>query len=115
MSSKVHVKGAENDLSNGPVVKRKCTDILFMILFIAHLGVYIAVMVMSYMDGDPERLFAGQDFEGKLCGVTGQATDFGSSLENTNLLYYSMNVTTVVESTVGGLFSNTNTSKFDPN
>ena len=86
-----------------------------MILFIAHLGVYIAVMVMSYMDGDPERLFAGQDFEGKLCGVTGQATDFGSSLENTNLLYYSMNVTTVVESTVGGLFSSTNTSTFDPN
>lgn len=60
------------------------------------------------------RLFSGQDFEGNLCGLSGQKTDGSLSLDSFGLLYYSMNVTAALEFTVGGYFSSANTTAFVP-
>lgn len=60
------------------------------------------------------RLFAGQDFEGKLCGMGGQKTDTGVPLSNFELLYYSMNVTASLNYAVGGYFSASNSTPFNP-
>jgi len=115
MGSKPFSRGSDTDLSEGPIKKRHCTDVLFMILFFAHLGVYLAVAGLSYAKGDPMRLFSGEDFEGKLCGYEGQVSDQGYALNKANLLYFSLNITTVTETVVGGMFSSKNTTEFDPN
>lgn len=60
------------------------------------------------------RLFAGDDLQGNLCGLDGQMTDGDLPLVDFKLLYYSMNVTEVVNNLAGGLFSDTNTTAFDP-
>jgi len=48
---------------------RRCTDILFTILFLAFVGVYGWVCNQGFTNGDPERLLSPVDFDGKLCGV----------------------------------------------
>ena len=61
-----------------------------------------------------DRLLSGESFEGKLCGFPGQKTDNGALLDYSPLLYYSMNLTSILDATVGGYFSSSNTTDFDP-
>jgi hypothetical protein len=53
----------------GPVSKRKCTDVCFLILFIVlNLGLsYVSYYVVN--EGAPERLSRGNDFRGAVCGT----------------------------------------------
>ena len=60
------------------------------------------------------RLLSGEDYQGRLCGLSGEVTLAGASLYDHELLYYSMNVTNVVNSLAGGMFSDSNTTAFDP-
>ena len=60
------------------------------------------------------RLLAGEDLQGRLCGLEGETTLAGLPLSNHSLLYYSMNATNVVDTLAGGLFSDSNTTAFDP-
>jgi Plasma-membrane choline transporter len=56
---------------NGPVRKRKCTDLLFLILFV---GLNIGMGYVSYTvinDGTPIRLSRGYDFRAAVCGQGG--------------------------------------------
>lgn len=55
----------------GPVKKRRCTDIGFLIIFIViNLGlVYLSFVVIN--EGAPERLSRGYDFRGEVCGQGG--------------------------------------------
>jgi hypothetical protein len=48
-------KGPSRELINGPVVSRGCTDILFLLLFLAALVLYAAVAYLSFDQGDPDR------------------------------------------------------------
>jgi len=52
----------------GPVSKRKCTDVLFLIIFIIlNLGLsYVSYYVIN--EGAPERLSRGYDFRAEVCG-----------------------------------------------
>ena len=60
------------------------------------------------------RLFAGVDYRGKMCGFEEQTSSLNASLGSYGLLYQTMNVTSVLDSVVGGYFSSDNTSAFDP-
>eukprot|EP00921_Rhytidocystis_pertsovi_P000886 GHVQ01001531.1.p1 GENE.GHVQ01001531.1~~GHVQ01001531.1.p1 ORF type:complete len:731 (-),score=96.12 GHVQ01001531.1:505-2640(-) len=83
----VFEKGGENDVSNGPVAERRCTDILFLLLFILAWGGFIAIAVVAFASGNPHRLVAGQDFQGRFCGL---AEDGMSEYPR---LYFTLNIT----------------------
>lgn len=48
-------KGTRNDISMGPVTNRRCTDILFLMLFLGSIGVYLGVISLAYSGGDINR------------------------------------------------------------
>ena len=49
-----------------------------------------------------------------MCGFATQFSSLGTELGSFSTLYYTMNVTHVLEQTVGGYFSSDNTTTFDP-
>jgi hypothetical protein len=54
---------------SGPVSKRRCTDVSFLIIFIiANLGL-IGISAYIIMKGDPSRLSKGFDIRGNVCGI----------------------------------------------
>jgi hypothetical protein len=54
---------------DGPVTHRKCTDVVWLVLFVlANLGL-AAVLAYAFHEGDFERMLHGFDFRGELCGV----------------------------------------------
>jgi len=82
-------KGGKNDVSNGPVKKRHCTDILCCLLFIAHVVGVIAIASVAFSKGNPNRLIAGQDFENNFCGVKDKNIDDDKA--DYPLLYFTLN------------------------
>jgi hypothetical protein len=50
------------------MVDRKCTDLLFWLLFVASIGVYGFTVHYGYANGKPNELFKPADGDGKLCG-----------------------------------------------
>jgi len=48
---------------------RRCTDLIFTILFLAFAGVCGWVCMEGFSKGDPSRLLSPVDYDGKLCGV----------------------------------------------
>mmetsp|Transcript_8524 Transcript_8524/g.13090 ORF Transcript_8524/g.13090 Transcript_8524/m.13090 type:complete len:646 (+) Transcript_8524:171-2108(+) len=81
----------------GPCEKRKCTDILFLLLIIAcwvamtFLGFVVTGAIPSdTLDaGNPERLINGIDYEGNICGVD-------SGVKSKSKIYYLPAVGTTV-------------------
>ncbi|XP_072935084.1 choline transporter-like 2 isoform X2 [Epargyreus clarus] len=69
---------------NGPIHNRSCTDVVFLILFIAFLGVWGYVGYYSMQHGSIEKLLAPIDSNGRRCGID-------SGLENKkNLLFFNI-------------------------
>ena len=58
----------DQELRNGPLYNRKCTDVICLILFIAFLAVYGATCVYSIKEGKPEHLLRPVNGDGDLCG-----------------------------------------------
>lgn len=54
---------------SGPVSNRKCTNLLFLIIFIVLNVGLIAIAIYILIKGDPKRLSKGFDFRGNICGV----------------------------------------------
>eukprot|EP01029_Cantina_marsupialis_P014267 TRINITY_DN3155_c0_g1_i1.p1 TRINITY_DN3155_c0_g1~~TRINITY_DN3155_c0_g1_i1.p1 ORF type:complete len:803 (+),score=176.36 TRINITY_DN3155_c0_g1_i1:81-2489(+) len=48
---------------------RKCTDCLFLLLFIAFWGVLVIIAMAGLDKGEPERLIYGKDYTGTVCGT----------------------------------------------
>ena len=46
---------------------RRCTDVLFLILYAAFMVAFFAIGVIGFTSGDPRILLYGTDYEGKLC------------------------------------------------
>ncbi|KAF4670391.1 hypothetical protein FOL47_002068 [Perkinsus chesapeaki] len=102
-------KGGKEDVSNGPVKNRKCTDVLMYILFLAHLALFVVVLGVAIKgNGNPNRLIAGQDWQGNFCGISGQVTDNATTdatmglqdLSEYNYIYYALNTTPVFETII---------------
>ena len=65
------------------MTNRRCTDILFVIIFILTLGGYGYTVKYSFDNGNPDKLLRPVNGDGKLCGV-GDLVDYPK-------LYYIMN------------------------
>ena len=63
-------------LEGGPLRNRKCTDCLFLVLFLAFAGAMGYVSMFAYKNGKPEELLSPVDYDGMLCGVN--YTDYPS-------------------------------------
>lgn len=57
------------EIENGPIQNRKCTDVLCLLLFIMFLGGYIWINVNAYKHGNVNKLLRPVNDDGKLCGV----------------------------------------------
>ena len=82
-------------MSNGPLEERSCTDLLFTLLFLAFLGGLGVVSVFGYQNGQPERLLAPLDADGKFCGL-----DSYSGYPYLYIMNINMTVTDILSSTV---------------
>ena len=59
---------------DGPV-KRRCTDVLFMLLLIASWVAMTVIGIDSVKKGDPDKLINGVDYQGRICGVDADVKD----------------------------------------
>jgi choline transporter-like protein 2/4/5 len=57
----------KRDASWGVSEERKCTDIVFLILYIVFVLGFIAIMIVGFVLGDPYRLVYPTDYTGKTC------------------------------------------------
>lgn len=53
----------------GPMKDRRCTDLIFTILFLLFCGGFGYVCNEGFTKGKPNELLSPVDFDGKLCGV----------------------------------------------
>lgn len=65
--SNVHLRGDDHFM--GPSDDRKCTNILFLSLFLALSGLFVASSAYSITEGDVGRLYRGFDFRSEICGL----------------------------------------------
>ncbi|CAE8642673.1 unnamed protein product, partial [Polarella glacialis] len=64
-------KGGDGDLTDGPVKSRKCTDLVCVLLFLAHAAFFWYLAAVSISAGDPRQLYTPRDFRGDYCGLSG--------------------------------------------
>lgn len=67
---------ANQELLNGPLSNRKCTDCLFLVLFLAFFGLLIYITSESVEKGNPQQLITPVDYNGKLCGLDREGYDY---------------------------------------
>ena len=60
----------KNLRKHGPLRTRKCTDCLFLIIFLAFLGAMVWCTMYGVSNGKPDELLSPVDEDSKLCGVT---------------------------------------------
>ncbi|KAJ3051707.1 hypothetical protein HK097_007273 [Rhizophlyctis rosea] len=53
----------------GPVVKRSCRDVLFLLLFIAYWVAMVIVAITALNTGDPNKLIYPRDYNDQYCGT----------------------------------------------
>ena len=58
----------KEDVRDGPVKKRSCTDILCLLLFLAFIGGWIFVAFLAFSQGDIDKVLHPTDSKGKVCG-----------------------------------------------
>jgi hypothetical protein len=59
----------DEKVGDGPLEDRSCTDILFCLFFLAFLVGFGIVSVFGYNNGQPDRLLAPLDADGRFCGI----------------------------------------------
>ena len=84
----------DQKLRDGPMTDRKCTDCLFLILFLAFMGVFGWVCVLGF-ENDPQVLLSPLDWDRKLCGVVDKTTG-DDSYQKYGKLYFTAKLKTPV-------------------
>ncbi len=59
---------AEEESETLPVARRRCTDVLALVLFLMYLVGMVFLTALSSRTGNPERLMYGHDAQGRVCG-----------------------------------------------
>jgi hypothetical protein len=57
---------AGNENYELPVTSRRCTDVIWLIIFAVANITLIAIAIYTFLDGDIERVLHGADFRGEL-------------------------------------------------
>lgn len=96
--------GGDNDLSNGPVTKRSCTDLWCLIVLLAAWVAYVFVTMLGQgelqsvrvtnryqlmspaglQDGVPSKLYLPRDYSGAYCNLE-ENWNFGPNLKGPGL------------------------------
>jgi hypothetical protein len=93
-------------VTDGPVIKRKCTDILFLILLQLCITcmVILGFMALGYINspyiekGNPLRLLRGVDYKGFVCGVDEEVKNYNNKWEPFSTgVYYDSNGNSIEE------------------
>ncbi|XP_023347986.1 choline transporter-like protein 1, partial [Eurytemora carolleeae] len=63
------VEDEEEEELEGPMENRSCTDVIFLILFIAYIIGMIILFGYGVATGDPNRIISGYDVAGDTCGA----------------------------------------------
>ena len=66
----------KDTLSQGPIMKRSCTDCICCLLFVLFIGGFIAGSGYGVMYGDPMKLTIGWDSDRNGCGITPGFEDY---------------------------------------
>jgi hypothetical protein len=64
------------ELANGPLAQRKCTDVLCCLLFVVFMGGMIGIAGYAISKGNPNLIGRGYDSDGKMCGVDAGYEDY---------------------------------------
>lgn len=57
------------EIEKGPLTNRRCTDLLCLLIFFVSVGFSGYITVYALEHGDPERILAPMDGNGKFCGM----------------------------------------------
>ena len=61
----------EASLQFVPASRRNCTDVLFLVLYVASwVGLIATIIIAAKRGGDPEKIYHGVDYNGNTCGRT---------------------------------------------
>lgn len=89
-------KKTGDELSEGPVANRGCTDIFCLPIFAFAQVVFLIVTIAGVADGDPTKLYKPRDFQGAYCGTEVNWND-GPKTTDQPFMSYTMNVTSTVD------------------
>ncbi|CAJ1431281.1 unnamed protein product, partial [Effrenium voratum] len=104
-------KGGENDLSNGPVQNRGCTDGWCLIVLLAAWMAYCVVTLAGLQDGAPAKLYLPRDYSGAYCDAETNWNG-GPNLKGFTYLTYTMNATSTTDLIVKQLLCSTSAKDF---
>jgi len=65
-----------DDMANGPVADRSCTDLLCCLIFLAFLTGLVGTAGYGYLYGDPKLLLTTWDADGNGCGYNETTKDY---------------------------------------
>ena len=106
-------KGDVLDVTEGPRRRRRCTDVLLLLAFMGHIGVYVWTAVTGFQSGgNIEKLVAPRDYAGNLCGVSDQTSPLGTYVESFPKVYYTLNATYAFDDLWGDLFDSSQTASY---
>ena len=71
---KLDVNG--DDLQNGPVMNRSCTDPICCLIFVAFIAGMAAAAAYGFAKGNPKLLLTSWDADGKGCGYSPETKDY---------------------------------------
>lgn len=103
-------KGGNNDLSDGVVQNRKCTDLPCLPLFIAAQVLFVLVTIVGFQHGAPAKLYRPRDFRGAYCGMA-ENWNHGPDTASMPTLSYTMNVSNTVDAIMQQLICSSTAKK----
>jgi len=88
---------AQYDCSEGPLENRRCTDVIWVAIFIAHLLLFLGIVIVwGSLGGNLSKLYKPRDYRGDYCGMEVQWND-GPDLSGYAHLIFTMNVSQAVD------------------
>ena len=71
----------DDELGNGPISKRKCTDVICCCIFLAFVVGMVGAAGYGYSNGNVEKLLRPFDYDGRACG-------YDTAVKNYPYLYW---------------------------
>jgi len=100
----------EEDLLEGPMENRSCTDVIFFVLFAAFLVGMFFLFGVGISRGNPGRVLYGTDVVGDVCGMANEpikigdieVPNSGKNLEKAKFLFFDISKTAAIVAKLAG-------------